>query len=156
MEFDPLLKRYSWAYLNLIGQDKYNDWTPQLTFTTPGNLVVGYSIRIGTYTRKGNEVQAWYSLTASTFTHSSAAASMEVRGLPFVARNYTNNIPVGSVSWGGINKANYTQVVPYLLVNTTTMRFRASGMAQAAADVDAADVSTGSVVTLFGSIKYEA
>ena len=149
------VRRESWAYQNLLGQDKRNQCTLSVTFATPGNVVVGYTDRHASWRRKGNDISLDWSIVVTTFTHSSASGALRLSGMPFAVENRSGHFPVGSVSWQGINKANYTQIVPYGSPGQTYITFRTSGMAQSAADVLVADVSTGSLITLYGHLDYE-
>lgn len=130
-------------------------WTPVFTFATPGNLSVTYSTQVGSYTKIGRQVTAWFSIVTSAFTHTSASGNATITGLPFAVQNVTGYFPRGPLQWGGITKANYTAVVCGPVLNTTNMVFQASGSGQASANIAAADMPTAGTVVLVGTISYE-
>ncbi len=57
-------------------------FTPTLTFATPGDLAVSYSVQTGRYWRLGDLVFAMVDLQA-TPTYSTAAGQLRIAGLPF-------------------------------------------------------------------------
>ena len=130
-------------------------WTPVLTFATPGNLSITFSIQLGTYTRVGNRVVVNYNITTSAFSFTTASGSLQITGLPFTSKNLSTNLCWGSVSWGGITKAGYTQITPRLPVNSTTIDFVASGTGLAINLVSATDTPTGGQMYIHGFLIYE-
>jgi|SRR3990167_768055 len=62
-----------------------NTWTPELTFATPGDLSVAYSVQNGSYTRKGNRILFAGNIVTSTFTHGSASGALRLTGLPYAS-----------------------------------------------------------------------
>ena len=152
----PNVDPKSWSYQDLIGQNKYNAWTPAITFATPGNVSTTYTDRIGSWTRKGNDVTAWCSILTSTFTHSSAAGNLRVTGLPFEVKAATNHFPIGVALLGGYTKANYTQVACYGTDGQTYLEFSARGSGQANATIAFGDVPSGGTVSVYATFVYEA
>jgi hypothetical protein len=127
---------------------EYDDWTPVLTFATPGDLSVAYSNQTGSYVRIGTFVIAEFTLTTSTFTHSTASGSARITGLPLTSAAAYR----GAMSWRGITKVNYTQVTP--AISGSNIIFTASGSGQATASVAAADMPTGGTVDLRGFVIF--
>ena len=128
-------------------------WTPVLTFATAGDLSVAYTTQVGRYERKGREVTAHFRIITSTFTHTTAAGDCRITGLPFAASSTTNY--VGTVGWQRITKANYTHVWPQVAASAQIITLVASGSAQTAAAVEAADMPTAGQVLLVGNVTYE-
>lgn len=135
------------ADANVLDDYEEGTWTPVITFSTPGDLSVAYSVQAGTYTKIGRQVTLVASLTTSTFTHSTAAGSLQITGNPFTA-NASPGEYVGAVSWQGITKANYTEWKPRLNGATATIDFVGSGSGQSRAALAPADMPTGGTVVL--------
>jgi hypothetical protein len=114
-------------------------------------LAVTYSAQTGRYTKIGRSVNAEIRLDTSAFTHTTAAGTLTITGLPF-APAVTS---IGVVRFGGINKAGYTQAVFQIAGGATTATLAASGMGVAPADVVVADVPSGGAVTVRASITYD-
>lgn len=58
-------------------------WTPTLTFDTPGDLSVAYSVQVGDYRRCGDVVSAAFRVALTTWTHTTASGSLRIGGFPF-------------------------------------------------------------------------
>lgn len=129
-------------------------WTPVLTFATAGDLSVTYSLQLGWKRNIGELTVADFSITTSAFTHTTAAGNLQITGLPVAAIADTNYFASGSVTFGGITKAGYTQVDPVITASSSTILFVASGSGVAAGSVVAADMPTGGSVRLRGTIVY--
>ena len=154
LEIDNI-RRESWSWRNLMGQDKHFDWTPAPTFATAGDQNLVFSTAIGCWERQGNTVQLWASLVSSTFTHTTAAGSFRIGSIPFLCMNRAGHFPVGVAVMGGWTKANYTQLSCYASPGLGYLLLRATGSGQAAADIAAGDIPTGGSVTLYLNIQYE-
>ena len=151
------LVRQSWSYQNIMGQDKaWTAFTPTLTFTTPGDLSVTYTRRLGSYTKMGRTVIASVAIVTSAFTHTTAAGNMLVTGFPFTSISTAGTATVGALQWSGmILLAGYTQVTAQLNAGSTTMVAIASGTAVASTNVTAAEMPTGGSVILRANLTYE-
>jgi hypothetical protein len=127
------------------------NWTPALTFATPGDLSVTYSTQSGTGIKAGRWVFLYGAITTATFTHTTASGALIVSGNP-----HTNGsgVAVGACSWQGVTKANYTNVVSSIGASATNIQFLASGSGQAAATISTGDVPTGGTVQLVFSLLY--
>lgn len=130
------------------------NWTASGTFATPGDAVVTFGTNVCRYTKIGHLVLLEFDLQTSTFTHTTASGNFTLNGVPFKAKTETGYIAVGSLSWQGITKANYTQVVCQIASGGTSILFGASGSGQSLVGVTAADMPTGGTVILRGSIFY--
>lgn len=129
-------------------------WTPTLTFATPGNLTVVYSLRVGSYERAGNLVFLNWKITTTTFTHTTASGSLFITGVPLNAVNISDFEAFGQGYFQGITKANYTQITPVIGANGSTLSFIGSGSGQSIAVIGAGDMPTGGTVRLNGSMVY--
>lgn len=135
---------------------EYEPWTPVLTFGTPGDLAVTYSIQVGRYQKCGRLIVAQVRLTTSAFTHTTAAGNLLITGMSFTALNVTNHNNVGGCFVGGVTKANYTNFALTMQANSSSMRMVASGSGQAISNVAAADMPTGGTVVIGGTVVYVA
>lgn len=144
-------------YLLLGASYKTNTWTPVITFSTPGDLNVVYSTQIGTYTKIGREITAHFSISTSTFTHTTAAGQLNITGFPFTSANIANMFFEGPIGiWQGVTKVGYTSLGVQLANNSTLALVIASGSAQAASSLTSADMPTGGSVVLRGTALYHA
>lgn len=139
----------------LLGQTyETGSWTPDFTFTTPGDLAKTFAAQAGYYIRIGKLVTVTFNIGTSAFTHTTSAGDLTLTGLPFTAQNNTNDRWRGTMQFSGITKAGYTNYTVGPVANTTTALFIASGSAQTVTTVTAADMPTGGNVLLQGSVTY--
>lgn len=138
--------------------DDYEEgvWTPVVTFVTPGNLTVVYSVQFGSYVKIGKLVTITMQLVTSTFTHTTASGNLTITGLPFTSENTTNQQVRGSTIFEGITKANYTQYIMTNSPNTATLTMQASGSGQGAANITTAETTTGTNLILSTTLSYRA
>ena len=137
--------------VTLIGSQQ-GTWTPVLTFATPGDLAVVYSVQVGAYARAGNAFFIDAEIETSTFTHTTASGVLRVTGLPFTAAS-TGAFRC-ALQWGGITKAGYTDIVGVVGAGFTSLTFQASGSGVAPSNVTAANMPTGGSVVLRFSGLY--
>jgi hypothetical protein len=127
-------------------------WTPVLTFATPGDLAVTYSTQTGIFEKDGPFASAWFAITTSSFTHTTASGNLYVTGLPFsTAGGLTAH---GAVLYGGITKATHPYIVTHLTNGTAIVQFVGSGSGVAVSPVTSADVPTGGTVRLEGYLRF--
>lgn len=151
-----------WIVLDVNGNSKTSvsgtiielDWTPTLTFATPGDLAVTYSARVGKSTKIGRLVHAEFNITTSAFTHTTASGLLQVTALPYTSNATVGYQAVGTLVWQGITKAGFTNVLPVVTNSATTILFSAVASASAATAAQTADVPTGGSVALIGSLTY--
>jgi hypothetical protein len=139
---------------NTLDDYEEGTWTPVLTFATPGDLSVAYSIQRGCYTKIGRVVIATVDLVTSTFTHTTASGAAQITGLPFAASSDTNYQSSGAAFWQGITKANYTDGFIQVSAGASALGFVMSGSGQAPAQIAAADMPTAGTVRFRGTIVY--
>lgn len=130
-------------------------WTPTLTFQTPGDLSVTYSLQAGTYIKIGRLVIAWFTLATSAFTYTTASGIFRVGGLPFaISNSHEMHMPLGA--FAGITKANYTQFECRMTNGTSYLDILASGSGQVLATVSITDAASGTNKTIYGCVMYTA
>jgi hypothetical protein len=117
-------------------------------------LAVGaYSEQTGTVFKIGNRRLAVFGV-AATMTHTTASGALRITGLTEATVNEANYVVVGPLSWQGITKAGYTNIVANMNANTTIINFVASGSALGVSSAQTGDVPTGGTVILRGFVLY--
>jgi len=130
-------------------------WTPALSFTVPGNLSVTYSTQAGTYVKIGRLVIAWFTVSTSAFTHTTATGVLRITGLPFaISTSQEFHMPLGA--FAGITKANYTQFECRMTNGDSFLEIIASGSGQSLSTVSIMDAASGTNKTLYGCVMYTA
>jgi hypothetical protein len=140
------------ADVNTLDAYEEGTFTPTLTFATPGNVSVSYSIRVGAYTKVGDRVFYSFNITTSGFTHTTAAGNLTVSGLPFTSNAVSTVVAATSIA--GWTKAGYTSVNARVTASATTVVFPAQGSGQAQSNLTSADVPTGGTVVMQVSGHY--
>lgn len=143
------------ADANTLDDYEEGTWTPALTFVTPGNLSIAYSTQYGTYTKKGREVTLSFSITTSTFTHTTASGNSRITGLPFACKTATGYNAEGQLAWGGITKAGYTSLAAQITSALSEINIVSSGSGSTFQAADTSYFPTGGTVMLRGTITYE-
>lgn len=131
-----------------------NSWTPVLSFDTPGDLSITYSVQVGAYTKVGRLVTVQFTILTSAFTFTTASGSARLTGFPFTTANISGLESMGKMKWRGITKASYTEVGVRLAANANIARIVACGSGQADATLGTADFPTGGTVALAGTLTY--
>ena len=136
-------------------EQRTGSWTPTITFATPGDLAVAYSVQQGFYIRTGRLAVAEYQLSTSAFTWTTSAGSLTLQGLPFAANvSGASYASVHNVEYNGISKAGYSEVSAALSTGTTDVVFDASGQGLVSSRIVAADVPSGGSIALVGTLIY--
>lgn len=139
----------------LLADYEEGDWTPGISFATPGDLSVAYSTQFGSYTRVGNRVILSFQLITSTYTYTTASGNLRLTGIPFTSATTTGSFNTGNLIYQGITKVGYTQICPTLGANATFMNLQCSGSGVAVASVATTDIPSGSAVILRGTMTYQ-
>lgn len=136
-----------------INGEASGTWTPTISFATPGDLTVAYSVRVGTWSKVGGVVTAWFEIATSTFTHTTASGNLIISGLPYtsVASRQTSGA-IGA--YGGITSAGYDHMGTLMIGSSTTFNIYKSGSGVATGPVTAAVMPTGGTVVLYGQVSY--
>lgn len=152
--FDSLELKSAITLSEFSLEDSQN-WTPVLTFATPGDLAVSYSVQRGRRVKFGGFCYADFGIVTSAFTFTTATGALEITGLTDVASTVDSSyIAVGTMQWGGVTKANYTHLAPVITSGSSIILANAFGSGQAPATIAATDTPTGGTVRLRGSILY--
>lgn len=135
------------------GYDDSGTWTPVVTAATPGNLSVAYSEQVGTYIEIGGLVILFYRINISTFTHTTAASTFLITGLPFTSLvegtgnvSFYKQLPTVG--------ATRTFVAPVVTVGDNKMSFRPHGDMVNTTTVSITDIPTTTLFTLNGNLIY--
>lgn len=131
----------SWAALpTLIG------------ITTAGTHT--YSVQAAQFSRRGNQVTVWGSISISA-KDAAMAGAMQITGLPFVAANVTNENAFTNIAmWGGFTfAAGYTHLSGIISPNTSVIALRKSGTAVALTTVPATDCP-GVTIDIYFEANY--
>lgn len=142
------------ANANTLDDYEEGTWVANITFATPGNLSVSYSVRNARYVKVGRLVTVSFDITTSVFSHTTASGALRVTGLPFTALGATGSRSGGYI--GGYTKANYTMVAAEIFPSTDYVSFIAAGSGQSVASLTASDMPTAGTVSLYYTITYEA
>ncbi len=112
---------------NTLDDYEEGTWTPTITFATAGDLSVAYSSQVGNYTKIGRQVTITFSITTSTFTHTTASGELRISGLPFnpgsgIAAGGTafalmRGITASEVQFTAVPVANVSYMVGYRLAS---------------------------------------
>jgi hypothetical protein len=126
-------------------------WVPVLTCATPGNLAISYTTQIAYRLGFGPIEILNFEIVTSSFTHTTASGAVFITGW---LGSYSDLVPapISTLLFSGITKANYTQFALDFTPNGAVAFLRASGSAQAQADVAITDLPTGGTVKLKGTI----
>lgn len=154
-----------------------NSWTPAYTFSVVGDFSAVYGQQEGYYYTIGELIFARFIVTA-TVTHTTAAGSLRITGLPFYVlqgfqptvtggflglisgaistaiRESNCKAGGGNVFWSGITKAGYTDIFPNAVLATQYITLIASGSGQPNAVIAAADIPTGGDLIIDGFVIY--
>lgn len=145
------------AGANTLDDYEEGTFTPSFTFATPGTLSITWSsLLTGLYTKIGRKVSCQFELVSSAYTLGTGSGLASITGLPFTSGNNSNSQSIGSLDFGGITKANYTQFVPSIGASATTAGIVGCAQAQSAASLTAAEFPTGGTIRLIGSVTYFA
>lgn len=141
------------ANANTLDDYEEGTWTPVLTFATPGDLSVSYSIQSGVYIKIGSLCLVSHRLTTSTFTHTSASGFLRVAGLPFTPSTNHHGFfaDIAGVTKGG----GYTQFGAMALTSGN-IEFIANGSGVARSQITASDMPTGGSINILVTVIYRA
>lgn len=137
------------------GEITETDFTPSVTFTTPGDVAVGYTTQAGHYWLIGKLVFFKITIITSSFAHSTASGDLRIAGFPFTCLNNLTARGQGSGSFRGITMANFTQFNLNIVQGTTEAVLHASGQGQSDANVTVTQAPNGASLRLEMSGFYE-
>lgn len=129
-----------------------DNWTPELSFGTPGDLAVSYTLQGGVYYKIGSLVWLQFRILTSSFTHSTASSLFRVTGLPFSM--LTAAQMVGPLVMQGFTMATHTQFTVEGNIGNSYLEIYATGSGQDVSALSNAEVTSGSTISMIGSIMY--
>lgn len=138
------------ANANCLDDYEEGTFTPAVTFTTPGDLAVAYALQQGSYTKIGRTVTCRITLVCSTFTHTTAAGTISITGLPFAAGFAAD----AAVSYQGYTDANRPMLSLNVQNGTTTAQILGSGSGQTRSTTGPTQWPTGSNPTITVTVTY--
>lgn len=110
------------ADANTLDDYEEGTFTPTITFSTPGDLNVVYSVRIGQYTKIGDLVNVSIRVITTTFTWSTSSSTLSISGLPFGLVSLANNLVAGAIGFfQGITLLGGDSTVGVFGINNTTV-----------------------------------
>ncbi len=139
---------------NTLDDYEEGTWTPVLTFATPGDLAVSYTLQKGFYTKIGRLVMINLVIQTSAFSFTTASGACIITGLPFASNSNASFRAHAPLVFQGVNKAGYTVVFGVLINSSSQLLVVASEMGANAISVTAADMPTGGTVIFGGMTSY--
>jgi hypothetical protein len=134
---------------NVVGQ-RFVSFSPQVTFSTPGDLSVSYTTQVGTASYNSGLLVLNISLDFTpTFTTASDELIISNLSADMTAFTQAGQVWEGSMYFANITKASYTQFTPVIASGENTIKIRASGSGQALDYVKAANITSGASTKLF-------
>ncbi len=131
------------------------NWTPTVTFATPGDLSVAYNTQLGRLVRtKDGSIFANFDLIA-TPTFSTATGQLRMDGLPLSAAISLEPSAGPLSAFSNVTKAGYTNFGVRKDAGNTYVFFEASGSGVSIDTINAADVTTATAMALRGSVTYQ-
>jgi hypothetical protein len=135
----------------LLADYEEGTWTPVITCGTPGNLTIVYDSQVGYYTKVGRQVTVTFSLSTTTFTHTTASGIVFISGLPFTI-GIINMDAIGSFQ--GFTSAGFTQIGVQSGAATSNLYIVISGSGQTLTNAAIGTFPTGTVKKLYGVVSY--
>jgi hypothetical protein len=146
-----LLKDSGIVFSDPLTEFDVGEWSPSLTFASPGDLSVAYITQVGAYTRIGDLVHVRAEIVTSAFTHSTASGALRCTGLPFT---------VGSVADGALVASGWTSaglkwINARAQPTATFIYFPYSISGAAISATTTTQWPTGASVVIYLSLTYE-
>jgi hypothetical protein len=132
-------------------------FTPTITFATPGDLSVAYTVQNGRYWKVGPVVNFQISISF-TPTFTTASGVVRVSGLPIKSNNLTTGYQVTCVNSGvGLTyPAGTTSLTGRVMNGLTYIQIVGSGSSVANAFIQASNFASGSAYILLIGGSYES
>jgi hypothetical protein len=142
------------ANANTLNDYEEGTWTPVLTFATPGNLSVAYTVQTGLYTKVGRLVTIHATILTSSFTHTTASGDLKITGFPFTSSATSFLYGLGGVVIQGVTMAGYTNFLVKVFDNATYAVVDATGSGVSEANVATGQAASGTNKTLEFTVSY--
>ncbi len=143
------------ADANTLDDYEIGTWTPEVTFSTVGDLSVVHSTQEGRYIKMGDLVTVFFEVTTSTWTFVTSAGNFRITGLPFNSKNTTANIQYGSVVHSGWTSGPLSAMALACVNNSDEMNVEFSDDGGGIGILSKFNYATGTNVSARGSITYE-
>lgn len=131
--------------------------TPVLTFATPGDLAVTYSVQQMVRRQVGPLVFATVTIATSAFTYTTSSGALEITGLDVGAMTLAGAAFVGGMYYSNLSlSAGYSQVTPTLNTSSSTIQFIQSGSTKAAASITTTNAPSATNLTIVLTMVYPA
>jgi len=138
-----------------LGGVTITSWTPTITFASPGNLNVTYSAQAGETIRVAGASQsvcmAFFNVSTSTFTYTTASGVLIINGLSPVANASWAAMAVNSVQSTGITGA--TGLGQAILGGISSLNIK-TGNANNPTTITAALLTSGQNISVTGQLTY--
>lgn len=133
-----------------VPQTTTASWSPVVTFATPGNLNVVYSLQSAQTVKIGGMCFANFRITTTTFTFTTASGNVQITGLTPAPTGAFASASSGTLSsWAGMTGIT---VVPTTAVNASSVITLQS--ASGSSSLTTANFTTATNVTLGGNLAY--
>lgn len=160
---DDVIQRKSGAWTNRTMAELLADlgyavgtWTPVVTFGTPGDVSVAYTVQQGRYVRMGALVVAWLDI-GFTPTYTTAAGNFAITGLPHTIENVMNIMGTFTQGANAVTlNAGATTASFVGVLNSTGIAVQDWGSATARANWTVTQITSGTGRRLTGMIVYRA
>lgn len=127
------INSWDYSYPSALGTGKYGPnkqarktFTPVLTFATPGDAVITYTMQTGYYWWEETGIRFYLRIICSTNAFTTASGDVTITGLPFACNVGQMPAPIGA--WTGVDlAANYTQVLAVMSASGAYVSLRQSG-----------------------------
>lgn len=146
------------ANANTLDDYEEGTWTPVITYQTPGDLTIVYSVQVGVYTKVGRQVHARFDVETTTYNHNTASGSQRIIGWPFTAAaGGVRGAITGGVYYSGYNIGSNNSYVGNLSPSSSVMLFACFSTATPNAVVQLTTTAhtSGSNVILSANLSYE-
>ena len=155
-QLQALFQEYGTAINDLLKAfEAAGTFTPTMTFATPGDLSVVYTIQDGDYWRVGRLLHFNLDISVTpTFTTSSG--DLEIEGLPYpMLAAAPSTILSARVLGTGITwPASLTDVIGFIRAGDDSVQMTAQGSVSVGDNIKANDVTSGTVIRLLFSGIY--
>ncbi len=129
------------------------NWTPTVTFATPGDVGVVYNVRTANYSRIGNILVVNFNINFD-LTYTTAAGAFQITGLP--AANNATVVATGTAISGSttIYPVGATNILSTIAASASLITITPSGSASSFAPLSVTQLTTGATYAFSGTITY--
>jgi hypothetical protein len=137
-------------------QERSFNWTPNITFATPGSMAKTSETYTGRIRRLPNNRMfiAYFDCIVNFSSLTGASGNLRITGLPFT--NESTNSHGAMTFFQRVNLTTQPYIAPTLTVNTTYIEFTASGNNTTYTALQPSHFTTGVSIRLAGWVMYES